>query len=143
MNIGEFFNLIYNTEVMEAQLLMDEWRENVPAEQWKEGEDLPITREGILHIRNTISALFAERLMGICTEPLYDRIQKAHVAFILEFDEKARQQGFLITEKRACITATEAMRDAGLIQVTTDGVSLTPHGIEVAEQVRKEIEGEN
>ena len=141
MNISEFFNLIYNTEVMEAQMLMDEWRENVPAEQWKEGEDLPITREGILHIMNTISSLFARRLRGICTDALYDIVQKAHTAFILEFDEKAYQQGFLITEKRQCVTVTEAMREAGLIQVTKEGVSLTPKGIRTAEQVQRELEG--
>ena len=141
MTIGEFFQLIYNTKVMEAQMPMDEWRENVPAEQWKEGEDLPITREGILHIRNTISSLFAERLAGICTDALYDRVQRAHTAFIMEFDAKAEQHGFRITEKRQCVTVTETMREAGLIQVTKDGVSLTPKGVELAEDVRRQIEG--
>lgn len=143
ITIGEFFNQIYQTDNTHAQLLIDDWREHLSPEAWKQGEDLPITREGILHIRNTISSLFARRLAGICTEALYDRVQRAHVSFIMEFDEKARLHGFLITEKRACVTVTEVMREAGLIQVTKDGVNLTPKGIAVADEVRRQIEGQD
>lgn len=140
--IGEFFYHIYDTKILEAKILMDEWRESVPADEWNECECLPLNREHILNVREQISALFAGRLMGICTEPLYDRIRKAHVAFIMELDEKARLQGFLITEKRACVTPTEVMRDAGLIQVTSDGVNLTPKGVKLAQQIQEEIDGE-
>lgn len=138
-NMGEFIEL---TRVIEkhAEILIDDWKTENP-EYFKSLCDQPVTIENILELRNWVSGLFAERLAHICTEALYDRFQKAHVEFIAKFDEKASEKGFLITQKRKCVTFTELMRDAGLIQVTTKGVSLTPKGIAVAEEVQREIDG--
>ena len=138
--VGEFFSLIYATENTNAKALIDDWKEQVSLEAWRSGEKLPLSMETILNLRDQISALFRDRLAGICTDALYDRVQKAHTSFIFEFDEKARQQGFLITEKRACVSFTEAFREAGLVQVTSDSVSLTPKGIQIAEDVQREID---
>ena len=139
--VGDFFALIYDTQITEAKLLFDEWREVVSVEEWVECEKAPLTREAILTIRSQISALFAERLEGICTDALYRRIGQAHTAFIMELDEKAGRYGLLITEKRSCVTPSESARNAGMIQITTNGISLTPKGLAVAKEVGRQIGG--
>ena len=138
--IGEFLALVCNTENRHAKMLIEYWKEQVSPEEWESCEKLPLSMKTILNMRDQISILFRDRLAGICIDALYDRVQRAHTTFIFEYDEKARQQGFAITEKRACISFTEAFREAGVIRVTGDGVSLTPKGVQIAQSVQREID---
>lgn len=138
--MGEFLDLISQTEIMEARLLIEEWKIEVCAEpDFIESGKSSITMEGILWLRGIISYFFAERLIGICTNALYARVSRAHADFIVEFDEKARLQGFLITKPRACISATEAMKEAGIINVAGGKVHLTRTGIEIVRQIGEEL----
>jgi len=136
----EFLTLVSQTEIKEAEILIEDWKRGVGGEpDFIESGKSPITTKGILCLRGIISGFFAERLIGIYTEALYARISRAHGDFIAEFDEKARQQGFLITEPRCCISATEAMKEAGIINVTDGKVHLTRRGMEIVRQIGEEF----
>lgn len=140
---GEFFRIISETNNHHAKSLLDYWQENVPKDEWGAACALPLDYDHILALRDQISALFAWRIRGICTEAMYKRVTEAHVEFVEEFQRKAGELGFIITEKRKCVSFVEFGRDQGIIQVTDDkGVTLTPKGEKLAEEVRREITGE-
>jgi len=134
-----------------AQYLIDDWvnMENKPSEQlgeiklsFQRALELAFNYENLVNLRNWISYIFADRISHICTDALWARTHRAHTDFIEEFNLKAAEHGIIITEKRKCVSITETVRDAGIIQVTNGEVSLTPKGLAIAEGFRKEIEDE-
>lgn len=126
----------------EAQLLLERLGQQVSLEEFARYLDQEVTMELLLNFRRGISQMFAWRIQGISSEALYHCSHRNHAETIQKFDELAWEQGFKITEKRDCVSFTEAAREDGIIQVTAEGVSLTPKGEQIAEEVRREIEEE-
>ncbi len=127
-------------ECIEAKLLLEELEREVGEDEWCKFLELQIGMDSLLKLRNGISAMFADRISGVCTDKLYDRLHRKHTETIQKLDELAGEMGVIIVKKRACVSYTESARDAGIIQVTTKGVSLTPLGERIAEEVRRQIE---
>jgi hypothetical protein len=122
--IGEFLKLVINTDILEGKLLIEEWRDSCSDEEWEQGERQILTNQTVLLLRTQISSLFAHRMADVCTDALYKSVLTEHQDFIAEYDAKAAQQGFVITEERPSITATEVMVKAGLVEVKDGTVCL-------------------
>ena len=138
----ELFKKKIATAPSEALSLTERLEQTVDPGEFERYLEQEATMKLLLDIRAGISTMFAWRISGLCTEVRWERIHQSHAETIRIFDELAWENGFQITEKRACVSFVEMAREQGVIQVTSKGVSLTPIGEQIAEEVRREIEGE-
>jgi len=46
--VGEFIALVCNTENTHAKMLIKDWKEQVPPEEWEGCEKLPLSAQAIL-----------------------------------------------------------------------------------------------
>jgi len=122
-----------------ALTILEELEESCGKDTWEQLNSRDLSFNEILGLRHMISVMFQQRLMGICTDVLYDRIIKAHADAIFKFDELAWSRGFQITAKRECVSSTEMMEEAGTVRATDKGVQLTPLGHMIAEKLANQL----
>jgi len=135
--LGQFRIAVGNSLIIVT--ILEELEEFCGEDTWKHLNSRDLSVDQILGLRHMISVMFQQRLMGICTDALYNRIVKAHADAIFKFDELAWSIGFQITAKRECISSTEMMEEAGTVRVTGKGVQLTPLGHKIAEKLANQL----
>lgn len=144
-NLSDFFEL-FRKKIekfpYEALALVDELRNTCSPSEFESYMRQEVDLGELLNLRSAVSCMFEWRIRGIQTEAMFEKLHKTHAETIQIFDDLAWEHGFKIVEKRRFVSFVEMARDQGIIQVRKDGVSLTPKGERIAEEVRKEIEGE-
>ncbi len=116
---GQFIDLVEQTEHVEAGFFIEEWRALATEEKWKEYRPLPLTSDLVITFAEDMASYFGQRLSGICTDALYERVAKDAHAFLVEVFEKAKQLGVQMDIKLVDlpITITEALMASGYTNI--------------------------
>ena len=117
---GQFIDLVEKTEIGEARIMIEEWKAlATEEEEWKGYRPLPLTSDLVIGFAEDMANLFRQRLSGICTDTLYERITKDAHAFLVEISEKAKQLGIQVDIKQVNlpITITEVLIASGYTKI--------------------------
>jgi len=143
MTLEEFVDSLAETENIEAQIWLKEFKDRIDQKQWQRLKDSPLERSLVIQFAAIMNSLIRERLDSICTEELYYSTTVSGHEFLREIYQKAIAQGIEVKENEidSFLTYTEMMAAAGYIKVKDNKVTLTEKGEEAAESVAKEIAG--
>lgn len=116
---GQFIDLVEKTEYAEARIFIEEWKAIATEEEWKEYRPLPLMPDLVIRFAEDMADYFRERLSGICTDALYERVAKDAHAFLVEVFEKAKQLGIHVDIERVNlpVTITEALIASGCAKI--------------------------
>lgn len=108
---GEFVAAVKKTPIHEARHIVEEWEVLATAEEWEKYRPMPLTRDLITNFAEDMAALFKQRLDGISTEALYERIHGYGHTFLQWVHAKAVEFGIEVEmeEIDLPITFTDAL----------------------------------
>jgi len=143
MNIGEFIELLRQTEIIESKLWLEELQAKFTEDIWDQLINLPLDRTNLIRFAKHIAVIIQLRIVSIGTQDLYDETLKTGHAFLQKIHSLAQKQGIEIelTEIDVSLSMTEMMVAAGMVEVKNGMVNLTAKGEEAADSVAKEIAG--
>lgn len=107
---GDFFDVVYQTRIIEGQIWMDDWRNLVSEACWQAFRQMPCNREFIEDFAVDMVTAFQARMTSICTNELYSSTSQAGHAFLQEVKVAAAQFDVDVERMiRTPITPTEAV----------------------------------
>ena len=126
--LRDFVGVLRQSQVSQMQFWLSILEER--SEQWQETLEWPLEADSIVVLADGFATLLAERLLGICTEQLYERTRREGHAILEEIHRLAAEQGIDININRIdrLLTYTEAAEAAGIVKVENGMVSLTKQG---------------
>ena len=142
MTVTEFIDLLSKTDIVEGQIWLEEWQ-NELGDEWEEIKSSELTQEFIFEFAQTIASHIWSRIVSICTDALYKLMVKAGHDFLIEICEKANECEIEVSldEIDTCLTITEAMQSRGLVSIDEEGgVNLTDKGEKLAQEVQSQID---
>ena len=115
----QFFDLVKKTEIGEARIIIEDWEAPADEEERARFHSLALTPELVITFAENVANYFEQRLSGICTDALYERITKDAHAFLVEVFEKAKQLGVQVDIEKVNlpVTITEALIASGCAKI--------------------------
>lgn len=116
---GQFIDLVEKTEIGEAKIIIEDREAPADEEERARFHSLALTPELVITFAENMANYFEQRLSGVCTDALYERITKDAHAFLVEVFEKAKQLGVQIDIKLVDlpVTITEALMASGYTNI--------------------------
>ncbi len=117
--MGEFFDELSKTKNGQGKIWLEDLVEECNPEQLAEFRATPFNHEEVLFLRDAICSMMYERLRGICTDELYERVGKNGHQFLEEMGVLSAKHGvdFGARGTDTNVTATEHCESAGVIKV--------------------------
>ncbi|MEX1997515.1 MAG: hypothetical protein WEA04_02445 [Candidatus Andersenbacteria bacterium] len=110
---GDFFDAVRETEIVEGQIWMDEYRDLLDEARWQKTRQMQLTDELVTCFAQNMVVMFGQRMLSICTHELYVSTGKRGHAFLTEVRNAAQRFGVDVSQViDVPITPTEAVARA-------------------------------
>ncbi len=115
----QFLDLVKKTEIGEARIIIEDREAPADEEERARFHSLALTPELVITFAENVTNYFEQRLSGICTDALYERMTRDAHAFLVEVCEKAKQLGIQVDIKKVNlpVTITEALIASGCAKI--------------------------
>ena len=110
-NFGEFFDAlleaIRKAGNIEAESFIEDWTDLFSDDEWQKKRDMLLNEEMVLVFADDMARMIWARIVGICTEALYNSSLKSGHDFLRQMQEVSKVLGLAIRSPDRALSPTE------------------------------------